>query len=93
MVSRCRNTNEFLEANPGADRLQQSRVVLAALISGVAEALIILHNLEIIHGTLNGYAFKLAVTVCIKIVILIGNDGYSRLPGFGSLTVMSGNSP
>ena len=58
MVSRCRNTNEFLEANPGAGRLQQSRVMLAALISGVAEALIILHNLEIIHGTLKWICFR-----------------------------------
>ena len=43
-----------MEANSGANRLQQSRMMLAALISGVTRALIILHNLEIIRDNLKG---------------------------------------
>jgi hypothetical protein len=32
-------------------------------LSEVAEALIYLHDLEIVHGCFKGYAFELAVTV------------------------------
>ena len=71
-----------MEANSGADRLQQSRMMLAALISGVTQALIILHDHEIIRDNLQGVCLRagghrIRGLPWPKMGILVDDEGYS----------------